>query len=142
MLERFVAAPPRTAEGVRRTVTSAIAPVLARWFYFRPMDYKVIQFHAALIRETPLATYAGFVGDLQDHSKRAAAGVLAGLPGFILVGERDNVAPLSRSAGLASIWPGAFCQVLPESGHMPPLDAPAAVTTAIARTLELCVESE
>lgn len=139
-LERFVAALPRAAEGVRRGVTEVIAPVLARWFYFRPMDYKVIQFHAALIQETPLATYAGFFGELQNHSERGAAGVLEGLPGFILVGERDNVTPLSQSAGLAEIWPDAYYQVIPESGHMPPLDAPATVTAAIARLIELCLE--
>lgn len=139
-LERFVAALPRAAEGVRRAVTATLAPVLARWFYFRPMDYKVIQFHAALIQETPLATYAGFFSELQDHSERDAAAVLEGLPGFILVGDRDNVTPVSQSAGLAEIWPGAYYQVIPESGHMPPLDAPATVTAAIARLIELCLE--
>lgn len=135
VLEGMVRATPHAAEGLRVAVTRTIAPVLARWFYFRPMNYDLIQFHAALIQETPLATYAGFFDDLREHSERAAAGVLAGIPGYILVGERDNVAPISQSAELAKIWPGAYHQVLPESGHMPTLDAPAAVSAAIARLI-------
>lgn len=135
-LEAMVEKLPHTAEGLRVAITSTLAPVLARWFYFRPMNYEIIQFHAALIQETPLATYAGYFDDLKDHSERAAAGVLAGLPGYILVGERDNVTPLEQSAQLAEIWPDAYYQVLPESGHMPTLDAPAAVTCAIARVIE------
>lgn len=136
VLEGVVRATPRAAEGIRRAVTAAIAPVLARWFYFRPMNYDLIQFHAALIQETPLATYAGFFDDLREHSERDAAEVLVGIPGYILVGDRDNVAPMSQSAELAKIWPKAYYQVLPESGHMPTLDAPAAVSTAIARLVK------
>lgn len=134
-LERFVDGLPRAAEGVRRFVTSLLTPVLARWFYFRPMEWRVIKFHADLIQETPLATYAGYFDDLLRHSERGAAGVLAGLPGYILVGERDNVAPVTQSAELAKIWPDAYYQILPESGHMPTLDAPDAVTCAITRVV-------
>lgn len=141
-LEALVRRLPRAAEGVRVAVTTSLAPVLARWFYFRPMDYRVIQFHAALIQETPLATYAGYFDDLKEHSERAAADVLGGMPGYILVGERDNVTPLMQSAELAKIWPGAYYQVLPESGHMPTLDAPDAVTCAIARVIQYVTEKD
>lgn len=127
---------PTFAEGMRRIVTDTLAPVLALGFYFRPMDYRLIQFHAAMIQETPLATYSGFFQDLLHHSELDAAEVLADIPGYILVGERDYVTPVSQSAKLGEIWPRAYMQVLPDSGHMPPLDAPGAVTAAITRLLE------
>ena len=100
------------------------------------MPYDIVDFHAAMIRETPLETYAGYFQDLLDHSELDAGTVLAELPGYILVGDRDNVTPVSQSEVLRSIWPGAYMQVLPDSGHMPPLDAPGAVTTAIVRLIE------
>ena len=48
-----------------------------------------------------------------------------------------HLAPGSQSAELAAIWPGAYFQILPESGHMPPLDDPDAVTAAIERVIAL-----
>lgn len=133
----FVDRLPHAAEGIRRLVTDMIAPILARWFYFRPVPWSLITFHARMIKATPLATYRGFFDDLQTHSERGAAAVLATIPGYILVGDRDNVAPVSQSAELAAIWPGAYFQILPESGHMPPLDDPDAVTAAIERVIAL-----
>lgn len=126
---------PRFAEGIRRAVTRGLAPLLALSFYFRPMNYDIVRFHARMIERTPLATYAGFFDDLLEHSELDAAPALANVPGYILVGERDTIAPLSQSLRLAQMWTGAFVQVLPESGHMPPLDAPGAVTTAIVRLI-------
>lgn len=133
VLEAMLARTPRVAEGMRRAVTGALAPLLALGFYFRPLSFDIIRFHARMIEKTPLATYAGFFDDLLEHSEQGAAEVLAGVPGYILVGDRDYVAPVAQSQRLAEIWPDAFLQVLPESGHMPPLDAPGAVSTAIVR---------
>ena len=127
---------PAFAEGARRGLTSALSPLLALGFYFRPLNFEIVQFHARLIQATPLSTYAGYFDDLLEHSELDAAGVLSRIPGYILVGERDTVAPVSQSRRLHKIWPGSYLQVLPESGHMPPLDAPGAVSTAIVRLVE------
>lgn len=133
LLEWVVGHLPRFAEGLRRAITDALTPVLAVGFYFRPVPWSVIRFHADMIKQTKLPTYAGFFDDLLEHSELGAADVLAGMPGYILVGDRDRVTPVSQSRRLWDIWPRAFVQVLPESGHMPPLDAPGAVTAAIER---------
>lgn len=127
---------PHFAEGLRRAITEGLVPVLAVGFYFRPVPWEVIRFHADMIKQTQLPTYEGFFDDLQEHSELGAASVLAGIPGYILVGERDRVTPVSQSRRLWDIWPRAWLQILPESGHMPPLDAPGAVTAAIERLLE------
>lgn len=135
-LECVVGHWPHFAEGMRRVITDSLAPILALGFYFRPMEYNIVQFHAAMIQETPLATYAGYFEDLLHHSELKSADVLSTMPGYILVGDKDYVTPVSQSHKLWSIWPRAFVQVLPDSGHMPPLDAPGAVTAAIARVLD------
>ena len=136
VLEKAVRYTPRFAEGVREIVTDTISPILALAFYFRPMPYDIVDFHAAMIRETPLETYAGYFQDLLSHSELQAGIVLSEIPGYILVGDRDDVTPVTQSEKLHEIWPRAYMQVLPDSGHMPPLDAPGAVTTAIVRLIQ------
>lgn len=135
-LYRMVQTMPGLSERVRSAVTKLLAPVLAVGFYAPGMPWDVIEFHAVMIQETPLDTYAGFFDDLREHSERAAASVLSGIPGYILVGENDTVAPLSQSQALYDVWPRAKVHLLPRSGHMPPLDAPGAVTTAILRLVQ------
>ncbi|WP_291314196.1 alpha/beta fold hydrolase [Corynebacterium sp. UBA2622] len=136
LLEDIMTDTPLLAEGILAVGKKAIAPVLALGFYFRPVGYAVVKFHATMMQKTPLDTYAGYFDDLLTHSELDAAPVLADLPGYILVGDHDEVTPVSQSARLSEIWPRAYVQVLPESGHMPPLDAPGAVSTAIARLIE------
>ncbi|MDT9409793.1 alpha/beta fold hydrolase, partial [Corynebacterium rouxii] len=80
-------------------------------------------------------TYAGYFDDLVNHSEIEVADVLAAIPGFILVGDRDTITPVTQSARLSEIWPRAYLQILPDSGHMPPLDAPGTVATAILRLI-------
>ena len=126
---------PLLAEGILAVGKLAIAPVLALGFYFRPVGYAVVKFHATMMQKTPLDTYAGFFDDLLTHSELDVGPVLATMPGYILVGDHDEVTPVSQSVRLSEIWPRAHVQVLPESGHMPPLDAPGAVSTAIARLI-------
>lgn len=139
-IEGVVAVTPHFAEGVRQVVTDMLTPILALGFYFRPMSYQLVQVHAAMIRETPLETYAGYFEDLLHHSELDAGEVLSTIPGYILVGDHDAVTPVSQSAKLHEIWPHAYMQVLPESGHMPPLDAPGAVSTAINRLIQRITE--
>lgn len=133
LLEGLYEASPRLMKRLLALGTRLLVPVLAFGFYFRPVGYAVVKFHAAMIQRTPLDTYAGYFDDLLEHSELAAADVLATIPGYILVGSRDAVAPISQSTKLHEIWPRAYLQILPESGHMPPFDAPGAVSTAIER---------
>lgn len=133
LLYRAVQAMPGLSEAVRVGVTSALAPLLAVGFYAGHVPWEIIRFHAEMIQDTPLRTYEGFFPDLREHSERATAEKLQGVPGYIVVGELDTVAPLEQSEALHEVWPDAALQVLPRSGHMPPLDAAGAVTAAIIR---------
>ncbi|MEX3505642.1 alpha/beta fold hydrolase [Corynebacterium sp. LK2510] len=126
---------PRLSGALLDAGTHIVAPILALGFYFRPVGYAVVKFHAAMMQLTPLDTYAGYFDDLVHHSELEAAEVLSTLPGYILVGNRDAVTPVSQSERLSEIWPRAYVQLLPESGHMPPLDAPSTVATAILRLI-------
>ncbi|SDL85042.1 Pimeloyl-ACP methyl ester carboxylesterase [Corynebacterium mycetoides] len=134
-LEELYRGAPGLADKLLSAGTAVIAPVLALGFYYRPVGYAVVKFHAAMMQLTPLDTYAGYFDDLVNHSEIEVADVLAAIPGFILVGDRDTITPVTQSARLSEIWPRAYLQILPDSGHMPPLDAPGTVATAILRLI-------
>ena len=62
------------------------------------------------------------------------AGRLAGIPGIIVQGELDHLCPQARAQALATLWPEAELQIVPDAGHS--LGEPAiaaAVRAAIAR---------
>ncbi|WP_257160066.1 alpha/beta fold hydrolase [Corynebacterium cystitidis] len=131
-----VEASPEEADKFRNEVTKIIAPGLAVTIFHRDTDDELIDFHAAMIHETPLETYVGFFDDLQVHEELQAGPALAGVPGYVLVGAQDDVTPLSQAERIQEIWPDSYLQVVPNAGHMLPLEAPESVTVALLRLIE------
>lgn len=126
---------PAQVRKFREALTSLMAPSLAVAVFSRPTDYEVIEFHAAMIHETPLTTFVGYLDDLQDHDEFAAAPYLAGLPGAVLVGNKDDVTPRSQADLILREWPEAELVEVENAGHMLPLEVPAAVNDAIERVV-------
>ncbi len=124
---------PGVAERLRREVTHRLAPGLAVAVYRRPTDYALIEFHARMFYETPLDSYLGFFDDLRDHDEYAAGDKLEGIPGYVLLGELDDVTPEDHFERLKKVWPEAWLQVGEAAGHMLPLEAPEIVDAAIDR---------
>jgi pimeloyl-ACP methyl ester carboxylesterase len=58
------------------------------------------------------------------------------VPTLVLVGEHDVLSPPSEMQALAGAIPGARFVVIPQAGHMAPLEQPAAVNGAIRQFLE------
>lgn len=131
---------PGLAERVRREVTRRLAPGLAVAIYRRPTDYALIRFHARMFYETPLASYLGFFDDLREHDEYAAGEKLEGIPGYVLLGELDDVTPEDHFERLKKAWPEAWLQVGEAAGHMLPLEAPEIVNAAIDRLVVLVRE--
>jgi len=94
----------------------------------------VVSFLERMIAATPLPVIAAFLPTLLDHDKLAAAGVLAGTPTLIMVGDADLMTPIQHSARLAEALPAAEFVVEEGAGHMIVLERPEAVTAAL-RTL-------
>ncbi|MBN9887682.1 alpha/beta fold hydrolase [Salipiger abyssi] len=53
------------------------------------------------------------------------------VPVTVLCGAHDQLYPVKRQAFLAELIPGARLAVIEEAGHLPPLEAPDAVSAAI-----------
>ena len=127
---------PGPAERLRREITRRLAPALAVSIYRRPTDYALIRFHARMVQDTPLETYLGFFGELQDHDESAAGEKLTGIPGYALLGEFDDVTPQEHFRQLHRAWPEAWLQGGEGAGHMLPLEFPGIVNAAIDRLLD------
>lgn len=131
-----VEAAPGDARRFREYASQFLAPALATAVFRRPTDDEVIRFHAAMIHETPLDTFVGFFDDLQEHEELDAAPALQGMPGYVLVGESDDVTPMSQAERICELWPEAFLQVAEGAGHMLPLEAPGILNNALAKLLD------
>lgn len=130
-----VEASPRDARKVRSAAAKFLAPTLAAAVFKRPTGYDLAEFHAAMIHETPLASFVGFFDDLQEHDELAAESALRGKPGGVLVGEKDEVTPLSQAERLLEIWPEAWSQIAEGAGHMLVLEVPGIVNNALTGIL-------
>lgn len=127
---------PKEIRKFREAIASLMAPSLAVAVFARRTDYEIIEFHAAMINETPLETFVGYLDDLQDHDEFAAGPYLEGLPGAVLVGTKDDVTPRKQADLIMEKWPDAELVEVDGAGHMLPLEAPEAVNRAIERALE------
>ncbi len=126
---------PRDAMRFREQAAKILAPTLAVAVFHRDIPYDIVQFHAAMIHETPLETFVGYFDDLQQHNELSADNHLDGIPGYVIAGEKDVVTPLSQAERLIEVWDGAYLQIAPDAGHMIPLEAPEILNAAIARLL-------
>lgn len=70
--------------------------------------------------------------------RKDGAGVLAGLscPVLILCGEEDRLTPLAEHQAMACLVPQAKLVAVPGSGHMTPIENPAAVNAALRAWLQ------
>jgi pimeloyl-ACP methyl ester carboxylesterase len=92
------------------------------------------ELRAQLLR-TPVA---GIIGALEAMKARPdSTPLLAGvsIPALVMVGAEDVLTPAAVSERMAATVPGAELALIPHAGHLPPLEQPEAVTTALARFL-------
>lgn len=84
----------------------------------------------ALARQHPAAVVAGLAA-LRDRPDRRAELPAIRCPTQILVGEHDILTPPAEAQAMAAAIAGARIEVLPDAGHLPPLETPAAFARAV-----------
>lgn len=124
----------------REKAAALLAPSLAVGVFKRPTNYELVEFHAAMIHETPLESFVGFFRDLQQHDELAAAGALASKPGFVIVGDRDDATPEEQADRICEVWPRAWRLLAHGAGHMVNLEAPEVLNAAIDRLIDAIPE--
>jgi pimeloyl-ACP methyl ester carboxylesterase len=82
---------------------------------------------------TTIAHALAALRDREDHMGNLAS---IAVPTLILVGKEDAITPPSMSEAMSKLLPHPQLVVLPNSGHMSPMEQPDEVTRAIRRFAE------
>jgi pimeloyl-ACP methyl ester carboxylesterase len=109
--------------------------VVRRFLFGRPMRLTDAALTVEGIITTPAATMVGTYEDLMEHDRVHACKVLANIPTEILVGDRDLLTPVPHAARLAEAIEGATLTVVPDAGHMLPLERDELVSATLARLI-------
>ncbi|MBP3088038.1 alpha/beta hydrolase [Corynebacterium sp. sy017] len=123
---------PEEAQKLRSEFAALIAPTLGVTMFKNSGMSPAVKLHAQLLNSTPIETYVGFLDDLEKHDELAAAQAVADIPAVVIVGDKDDVTPLAQAEKICELMPHAALQVIPQAGHMLPLENPAVVNKAIA----------
>jgi 3-oxoadipate enol-lactonase len=117
-----------------RPVVDAMLPKLfsptTRSLHPEPMDPV-----RRMMEETPARALAGALRGMAARPDRTSD--LAGIkvPTLVLVGADDTVTPPDEARAMAEAIPGAQLEIIPDAGHLAPLENPAASNAAILRFL-------
>jgi len=94
------------------------------------------RFVAHMVSSTPVEAIAEFLPALQEHDKRESLGNLEGVDLLVMVGEKDRLTPPERSTEIVERIPGAEFILVPDSGHMLPLEKYARVNEELLALVE------
>ncbi len=85
----------------------------------------VVQRVRAMITRTPVAGIAGALSAMRDRSdSQPLLSSLAGLPTLLLAGDSDSLTPPDRARAMAQAIPGARLGIIPDAGHLTPVEQP------------------
>lgn len=121
----------------RDKVLDLLAPAVRASAFSGTTDQAMADFHLSLIKGTPLSSIVGFLDDLEVHDEQDALSCLAGIPGEIIIGEDDLITPVEQSKIIHEAWPGSHLTVVPDGGHMLPLEKQAVITAKINQLLDV-----
>lgn len=135
---------PKGMERMKDAFEWLLKPVLASGVYHGQLEegasakFDVVDFHAAEIGRTPMATILGFAEDLEKHDETDAADYLHDIRGVLMAGEKDDVTPVEQTETIREMWPGSTSETIPEAGHMLPVECPEKVNTQLIRLIDEC----
>lgn len=84
----------------------------------------VVSYVELMNTATPMQTVAGYLNTLMAHEREGSLPVFAGGDVLIIGGAKDLFTPIAHSHRLAELMPHARLVVLPEAGHVAPLEFP------------------
>jgi 3-oxoadipate enol-lactonase len=89
-----------------------------------------------LMAGTPVSGIVGALASMRDRpGSEPLLPSLNGLPTLIVVGEADSLTPADGARSMAQAIPGAQLAVVPDAGHLPPVEQPAATTEILRQFL-------
>lgn len=116
-----------------RGVTPRLLPQLLHPSHLAgPVGAEVTAMAERVGKDAFLRQQAAILG--RPDSRQDLAGIA--VPTLVGVGEADVLTPPEHAAEMAAGIPGARLAVIPDSGHLPPMEQPAQVTALLREWLE------
>jgi len=84
-----------------------------------------------MMAEQPVDGIVGALGGLRDRSDSRATLSTITVPTLVVVGEADVITPPTDGQAMAALIPGARLAVIPQAGHLSPLENPRAFNAAV-----------
>ena len=118
---------------VRQEGLASIAPlILGRWFSrsFSTGEPATYRGYYNMLTRTPAEGYAATCEALRDADLRNVVKSIT-VPSLVLCGDEDIATPPTLGQELATTLPNANFQLIYQAGHLPSIEQPRAVATAI-----------
>jgi len=109
-----------------------VDPILSRWFTpgFIQSHPQIVRGFGAMLMRMPAEAYISAACAVRDGDTTAALGRIA-CPTLVLVGDQDVSTPPSAAEALKAGIPGAKLVVIENAAHIPTVERPEAVTSAM-----------
>lgn len=120
--------------GARAVATELVPKLLARATQEQRPD--IARAVTEMIERQPVPGIVGALGALRDRPDSRALLPQIGVPALVVAGDDDQIAPAQGMREMARAIPGAHFVLIPMAGHMTPLEAPVALSAALADFLE------
>jgi pimeloyl-ACP methyl ester carboxylesterase len=127
---------PAFAERTRRWAADLVSA--ATWslsFGSDDVDPALGQYVDAMIAGTPVDVIAEFYPALAGLDETGSLEPLRRVPVLVLTGNADKLIPMAHSERIVELLPDSELVVVPDAGHLVPLEKPDEVTGALARLL-------
>jgi 3-oxoadipate enol-lactonase len=113
-------------------MASIVDAVLSRWFTpgFIQAEPQIARGFGAMLLRMPAEAYISAASAVRDGDTTAALGRIA-CPTLVLVGDQDVSTPPSAAEALKAGIPGAKLVVVENAAHIPTVERPDAVTSAM-----------
>jgi pimeloyl-ACP methyl ester carboxylesterase len=130
---------PGLVEGVRRA-GDALIWTLTRYFAYgkHRIDPARVDLVHSMISANGVDALTDFVDTLGTHDRTAVLPALAGCEVLVAAGDADQLIPFAHSEVIAAELPEATLVRLPGVGHLPMLEQPEVIDTALADLLARC----
>jgi pimeloyl-ACP methyl ester carboxylesterase len=109
--------------------------VMRRLVFGRPLRLADAALAVDGLINCPGDTVVGFYEDCMKHDRVHALKVLDGIPTHVLVGTRDVLTPTSHARRIADHVSGSVFTVVPDAGHMLPLERDQLVSGVLIRLI-------
>ncbi|UCF40106.1 MAG: alpha/beta fold hydrolase [Gemmatimonadota bacterium] len=97
---------------------------------------QVVEHVRTMITGSPVAGLIGALTAMKDRPDSTPSLQQIDVPTLVVTGREDLLIPVEHSRTMADAIPGAQCTVIPEAGHLTPMEQPIATSRVIGEFLE------